>query len=176
MALPSSGAILLSQIMEEFGGFTQPTNLRAYFKGQGYVFAEDTAPGVPSDTSGVIKITDFRGAARYVSSLVVTANTYSISGWGTDEYDPWVYTNVVTASASGGVAPYTYEWYFQLGGGYEFTNQFGAATALYGMAPDPVPEGIMAAGRIHCNVLDARGAMGQLNAYVAFSIGHAGLA
>jgi hypothetical protein len=60
MALPSSGAISLSQIAAEFGG-SAPHNITEYYRGGTYV--PNAAPNLSVPTSGAIKLTDFYGAA-----------------------------------------------------------------------------------------------------------------
>lgn len=75
MALPSSGAISINDIVLMFGG-AAPHGLGEYYKNGTYVFNTDTVPNVP--TSGSISLDDFYGAEiveSYVST--VTAGTSS---------------------------------------------------------------------------------------------------
>ncbi len=76
MALPSSGNITLGMVRAEFGG-SASNSLRDYYRGGSFVPSTSANSSVP--TSGVIKLTDFRGAsnAPYATGGTVTTS----SGW-----------------------------------------------------------------------------------------------
>lgn len=61
MTIPSSGALGLISIQNEFGGGS-PIGLNEYYKGGAYVSTNDYAPNVPS--SGPISISNFYGAKK----------------------------------------------------------------------------------------------------------------
>ena len=71
MALQSSGAISIDDIVDEFGG-TSPDGLDEYYRGGTYVPDTATNSGVP--TSGAISLEDFYGAAA--ASVEFDVSTY----------------------------------------------------------------------------------------------------
>lgn len=91
MALPSSGALALSDIQTEFGG-SNPASLSEYYAGGAYVPAGTTGTYGAVPTSGAISIRNFYGT----SNTVITLSNQTI-------YD------------ADGVAAYA--WYFVTSGG-----------------------------------------------------------
>lgn len=77
MALPSSGALSLSNIQTEFGG-SNPIGLSEYYAGGAYVPAgtSGTYGAVPS--SGAISIRNFYGTSKV--TLTIPASTITITG------------------------------------------------------------------------------------------------
>ena len=64
MALPSSGALSIQDIVDEFGG---DGTLTSYYRGGTYVADTADNSGVP--TSGAISVSDFYGASAFSASL-----------------------------------------------------------------------------------------------------------
>lgn len=148
MALPSSGALKLSDIKAEFGGATPPANFRAYLKGGGYVTIGDSAPNVP--TSGAMEIRDFLGAVK--NTLVATLNKSSVYGYRAYPPSGTATTDSVTCSASGGSGSYTYSWSWDwYDAGWTITTATAASTTfrhLISSADD------LWVGRAWCTVTD----------------------
>jgi hypothetical protein len=103
MALPSSGAISLLAIQNEFGG-ANPISISEYYKGGANVPNTTTNASVP--TSGAISFNDFHGA----SDVPPLSGTKSGNAFGTRSTGGEAVTNSVTITPSGGVSPYTYAW------------------------------------------------------------------
>ena len=85
MALPSSGALSLSDIQTEFGG-SSPISLNEYYAGGTYVPAgtSGTYGAVPS--SGAISIRNFYGTSKAVLTIPTTtqtASTMAFKSWST---------------------------------------------------------------------------------------------
>lgn len=80
MALPSSGAISLSDIQTEFGG-SSPISLNEYYAGGTYVPAgtSGTYGAVPS--SGAISIQNFYGTSKAVLTIPTTTQTVSTTAF-----------------------------------------------------------------------------------------------
>jgi len=73
MALPGSGVLGVSDIVDEFGG-SAPHGLSEYYRGGGLVSDSPSNTGVP--TSGTIAIGDFYGAASAVLvNITIASNT-----------------------------------------------------------------------------------------------------
>lgn len=88
MALQTSGAISILNLVSEFGG-TAPHSLSEYYRGGSLVPDTPTNSGVP--TSGAISLTDFYGAAAYVPDVTPNAvNWTNLSGSYTN------FTNITT--------------------------------------------------------------------------------
>lgn len=98
MALPSFGSISLSQIQGEFGG-AAPISLSEYYKGGAYT---STSASIP--TSGTIAMSQFRGAAKSVSS------TWDRTASGTVSYTVPAYNSLTVqiwgAGGGGGVGDF----------------------------------------------------------------------
>lgn len=106
MTLPASGQpISLSQIQAEFGG-VQPISLSEYYRGGPNVGVTGTTTTIPS--SGTISFDQFHGesGAGGGGGLVVSISPNFAYAAGTGLST----TGAVTASVSGGTAPYTYSW------------------------------------------------------------------
>lgn len=108
MALPSSGAISLLAIQNEFGG-ANPISISEYYKGGANVPNTTTNASVP--TSGTISFNDFHGA----SDVPPLSGTKSGNAFGTRNTSGVAVSNSVTITPSGGVSPYTYAWSFVSG-------------------------------------------------------------
>lgn len=78
MALQTSGAISINDLVAEFGG-TAPHSLSEYYRGGALVPDTGTNSGVP--TSGAISLTDFYGAAAFTPDVTPNAVDWlTISG------------------------------------------------------------------------------------------------
>ncbi len=76
MALPSSGAISMTDIRGEFGG-SAPDGINEYYRGGGLVPNTPANAGIP--TSGAISFADFYGATNI--DVNVTNHTISGAAW-----------------------------------------------------------------------------------------------
>jgi hypothetical protein len=100
MALPSSGAISLLDVQNEFGG-SNPIGINEYY---------GVAAGVPG--SGTISLADFYGKSSYTNISLSKSDGYAAVS------SPFCESVAATATVSvfGGKAPYTYTWSRSLGG------------------------------------------------------------
>lgn len=121
MTLPATGPISLSQIQAEFGG-ASPISMSEYYRGGPNVPAVSTTTNIPA--SGAISFDQFHGEADTTPTLSVSINPTSAYGFGTGTPS----TNNVTASVSGGTAPYTYAWSYVSGDTFTTSNPTSATT------------------------------------------------
>lgn len=109
MALPSSGAISITDVRLMFGG-ASPHSLSEYYKNGAYVLSTDTAPNVP--TSGAISLSNFYGA-EIVESYVttVTAGTAFDRSYNSAQSSASVSVELNgDIIGSGGITDFLKEW------------------------------------------------------------------
>jgi hypothetical protein len=126
-----------------------------------------TPSGNKAITSG--KITTADGDLQFwdgsVGSLTVSASPPSANGGVAFGSATPITTNVVTASATGGSAPYSYAWAKESGDvGWTVNSPSSAATSFKAASVSP---GAGTTATMRCTVTDARGATGTVDVSVA---------
>lgn len=101
MALPTSGAIKLSEIQSEFGG-TNPVSLSEYYSGGSFVPASTS--GVPA--SGEISVGDFYGASNQYS-FSISSDTQSADIRALAVSDGWDGQTPLVANINAGTTLYS---------------------------------------------------------------------
>lgn len=115
--------------------------------------------------SGIARASILVGGVDYVifdgaaGGLTVDASPIDAVGWGNSPADVLVTTNLVTATASGGTAPYSYAW-AQIDG----VEVWGitAATSAASRFNVTVTAGGVETATFECTVSDARGRTGSV--------------
>lgn len=133
MTLPASGPISVNDIATEFG---IPNNsvFPTAFYGKG---------GAPA--SGPLALEDFYGRSN-APSFSVDVSPLVVSGFGS-------FTNVCTATVTGGIAPYTYAWAVTTLGSFTIsaTNPTASSTSFHAS----MPAGNDTDGTAHVTVTDS---------------------
>lgn len=159
MTLPSSGAINMTQIQDEYLA-PRGTGITSMYRGGAYV--ANTGPNAGIPTSGAISLTNFYGGQR-TGPLSVGAS--DVSG------NSWPGSNVTFGSSfanpSGGTPPYTYAWTFVSGSTFTVNNPTSQGTGFTRTANPPQNSPVSGVYRI--TVTDALSATAFKNINVADS-------
>ena len=109
MALPTSGALSLSDIQTEFGG-SNPISLSEYYAGGLYVPSGTSGTNGAVPTSGEIAVSDFYGTQAGIT-ITVTEGSGSFGAYhvGYGFHTAFALTNQGAGPAYGSVSPTTYD-------------------------------------------------------------------
>lgn len=151
MALPSSGKMSLSMIAAEFGG-SPPHKLSEYYRGGAYVPNITANNNIP--TSGPIAFSDFYGATNYVAMSNASLTRSSSTKEATSTGNTTLTSDAVSATVSGGQAPYSYSWERVSGTALTVNSQGSSGTTFARTAG-----GVSTTSVYRCKITDGTGAV-----------------
>ena len=108
MALPTSGALSLSDIQTEFGG-SNPISLSEYYAGGLYVPSGTSGTNGAVPTSGEIAVSDFYGTQAGITITVTEGSLSTAVHTGYGFHTTGALSNYNYSSNYGSVSPTTYE-------------------------------------------------------------------
>ena len=97
MPLQTSGTITLAQIQTEFGG-SNPIALNEYYRGGGLV--PNTAANANIPTSGIIRLSNFYGGSKSVTTIYDTSQATNTTRSTTTVYETFYITTFLDGKQS----------------------------------------------------------------------------
>ena len=97
MPLQTSGTITLAQIQTEFGG-SNPIALNEYYRGGGLV--PNTAANANIPTSGIIRLSNFYGGSKSVTTIYDTSQATNTTRSTTTVYETFYNTTFLDGKQS----------------------------------------------------------------------------